>query len=92
MDEPSLTVLTAPSQRFTERCHPLEDRPMSVRENARIQTFPDDWQFAGSMSSQYRQIGNAVPVNMAYAIGKEVFKSLSGMRGKTNATDELSAI
>ena len=43
-DEPSLAVLTSPTQKQTERCHPLEARPFTVRENARIQSFPDDWE------------------------------------------------
>jgi DNA (cytosine-5)-methyltransferase 1 len=68
-DEPSLTLTTAPAQNQTERCHPTQTRPLTVREYARIQTFPDDWHFAGSVASQYRQIGNAVPVNLAYHIG-----------------------
>ena len=72
LDEPSLAVLTSPTQKQTERCHPLETRPFTIRENARIQSFPDDWQFCGSMYSQYRQIGNAVPVNLAYEIAKEI--------------------
>lgn len=76
MDEPSLTVLTSPSQKQTERCHPLEARPFTVRENARIQSFPDDWKFSGSVSSQYKQVGNAVPVNLAYEIAKALRKSL----------------
>jgi len=45
-----------------------------VREYARIQTFPDDWEFSGSITSQYKQIGNAVPVNLAYAIGRALFR------------------
>ena len=76
LDEPSLTVLTSPSQKQTERCHPLEARPFTVRENARIQTFPDDWEFCGNVSSQYKQVGNAVPVSLAYDIAKEIKKSL----------------
>lgn len=82
LDEPSLAVLTSPTQKQTERCHPLEERPFTVRENARIQSFPDDWKFCGSMQSQYRQIGNAVPVNLAFAIALEIRKSLedSGCR------------
>lgn len=74
MDEPSLTLTCAPAQKQTERCHPIETRPLSIREYARIQTFPDDWVFAGSLSSQYKQIGNAVPVNLAYAIGRSLIK------------------
>lgn len=76
LDEPSLTVLTSPSQKQTERCHPLEARPFTVRENARCQTFPDDWEFCGAIASQYKQVGNAVPVNLAYDIAKEIYKSL----------------
>ena len=76
MDEPSLTVLTSPSQKQTERCHPLEARPFTVRENARCQTFPDDWEFCGNVSAQYKQVGNAVPVNLAYDIAREIVHSL----------------
>ena len=78
MDEPSLTVLTSPSQKQTERCHPLEARPFTVRENARCQSFPDEWQFCGSVMSQYKQVGNAVPVNLAYEVAREIYKALEG--------------
>ena len=77
-DEPSLTLTCAPAQKQTERCHPEETRPLTVREYARIQTFPDDWEFAGSITSQYKQIGNAVPVNLAYHIGRCVYSMLEG--------------
>lgn len=73
-DEPSLTLTCAPAQKQTERCHPLETRPLTVREYARIQTFPDEWKFSGSLSSQYKQIGNAVPVNLAAAIGRSLIR------------------
>ena len=79
LDEPSLAVLTSPTQKQTERCHPLAARPFTVRENARIQSFPDDWQFCGSMYSQYRQIGNAVPVNLAFAVADEIRKTLEDL-------------
>lgn len=75
-DEPSLTLTCSPAQKQTERCHPEETRPLNVREYARIQTFPDSWKFTGSMSSQYKQIGNAVPVNLAFHIGTCVVKML----------------
>lgn len=74
MDEPSLTLTCAPAQKQTERCHPTETRPLTVREYARIQTFPDYWQFEGSLSDQYKQIGNAVPVNLSYAIGRSLIR------------------
>jgi len=77
-DEPCLTLTTSPFQKFTERCHPNETRPFTVREYARIQTFPDSWKFFGSVSSQYKQIGNAVPVKLAEAIGQSIINSLEG--------------
>lgn len=76
LDEPSLTVLTSPSQKQTDRCHPVEPRPFTVRENARCQTFPDDWEFCGSVGQQYKQVGNAVPVNLSYEIAKSIREGL----------------
>jgi DNA (cytosine-5)-methyltransferase 1 len=79
LDEQSLTVLTSPAQKQTDRCHPLEARPFTVRENARIQTFPDDWKFCGSVGSQYKQVGNAVPVQLSFEIGNEIYIGLENM-------------
>jgi DNA (cytosine-5)-methyltransferase 1 len=76
MKKPSLTLLTTPSQKQTERCHPIETRPLQTLEYARIQTFPDDYKFSGSINQIYKQIGNAVPVNLAKAIAKEVMDVL----------------
>lgn len=81
LDEPSLTILTTPQMKQTERCHPLEVRPFSIRENARIQSFPDEWEFVGTISAKYKQIGNAVPCNLAKEIGIEIIKSLGGYNG-----------
>jgi len=81
-DEPSLTLTCAPAQKQTERCHPEETRPLTVREYARIQTFPDAWQFCGSQSAQYKQIGNAVPVNLATAVGRSLVRSLNLLLSK----------
>lgn len=74
LDEPSLTLTCAPAMKQTERCHPLETRPLTVREYARIQTFPDEWEFMGKMDAQYKQIGNAVPVNLAWAVGRSLIR------------------
>ncbi|MDE5664811.1 MAG: DNA (cytosine-5-)-methyltransferase [Duncaniella sp.] len=79
MDEPSLTLTCAPAQKQTERCHPKESRPLTVREYARIQTFPDDWSFYGNLTAQYKQIGNAVPVNLAWAIGRSLIRAFNKM-------------
>lgn len=76
LDEPCLTVLTSPGMKQTDRCHPIEVRPFSYRENARIQTFPDEWKFEGKLSEKYKQVGNAVPVNLAKEIGLEIYKTL----------------
>lgn len=83
--EPSLTLTCAPAQNQTERCHPDETRPLTVREYARIQTFPDDWLFVGSTSQQYKQIGNAVPVHLAHAMGSSVALMLNRALSKTHA-------
>jgi DNA (cytosine-5)-methyltransferase 1 len=69
MKKPSLTLVCSPAMKQTERCHPKETRPLTITESARIQTFPDSWSFQGSKIQQYKQIGNAVPVNLAYAVG-----------------------
>lgn len=76
-EEPCLTLTCAPAQKQTERCHPDETRPFTVREYARIQTFPDDWIFTGAMSQQYKQIGNAVPVNLAREVGYSIVRFLN---------------
>lgn len=72
-DEPSLTLTTSPDQKQTERCHPDETRPFTLREYARIQSFPDSWKFVGPITSVYKQIGNAVPVTLAYYVAKAVY-------------------
>jgi DNA (cytosine-5)-methyltransferase 1 len=75
-DEPAPTLLCSPQSKLTERCHPDETRPLNIREYARVQTFPDSWQFNGSIASQYKQIGNAVPVNLGYHVGRAAIAML----------------
>lgn len=77
MEEACLTLTTSPCQKQTDRCHPLESRPFTVREYARIQSFPDTYTFAGSTAKQYKQIGNAVPVKLATAIGQQLLNFLT---------------
>ncbi len=76
-DEPCLTLTCSPAQKQTERCHPDETRPFTIREYARIQTFPDNWEFSGSLAQQYKQIGNAVPVNLGREVGYSIIKFLN---------------
>lgn len=82
LDEPCLTILTTPQMKQTDRCHPIEIRPFSIRESARIQSFPDEWEFMGSMGSKYKQIGNAVPCNLAKEIGKNIIIALKGEKNE----------
>jgi DNA (cytosine-5)-methyltransferase 1 len=83
-DEPCLTLTCSPAQKQTERCHPEETRPFTVREYARIQTFPDDWDFDGSLAQQYKQIGNAVPVNLGRELGYSIIKFLNQVYNSSN--------
>ncbi|AVK98994.1 DNA (cytosine-5-)-methyltransferase [Lysinibacillus sphaericus] len=76
-DEPSLTLTCSPAQKQTERCHPDETRPFTVREYARIQGFPDSWEFNCSNTNAYKQIGNAVPVSLAKAVGLSIVRILN---------------
>jgi DNA (cytosine-5)-methyltransferase 1 len=64
-DKPPPTVTKSPEQKLTDMCHCVELRPLTVSESARIQTFPHDWAFYGSVSSRYKQIGNVVIVLLA---------------------------
>lgn len=68
--EPSPTLVTSPIQKATMLCHPRYDRPLSVKEYARIQGFPDTWRVEGKPTDCYRQLGNAVPVPLGKAIGE----------------------
>ena len=83
-DKPSPTLVTCPTMPATDLIHPVEDRPLSIEEYARIQMFPDDWKFAGSLADIYKQIGNAVPVGMGYAAAKHLlwFDSLTAAQKK----------
>lgn len=90
-DEPCLTLTCSPAQKQTERCHPDETRPFTTREYARIQSFPDEWKFEGSMSQVYKQIGNAVPVELAKAIGLSIVDFLNKVEN-VNEIGNLVAI
>lgn len=78
-EKPSPTVPTSPLQKSTCLCHPDELRPLSVQEYARIQQFPDEWEFAGSLSEKYKQVGNAVPVGLGYVIGKTLLSYIENL-------------
>ena len=69
-NKPSPTLVTHPTMPATDLAHPEEDRPLSIEEYKRIQEFPDSWELAGPLVQQYKQVGNAVPASLGYAIGK----------------------
>ena len=70
------TVLTKCDPHWGSFFHPTQDRVISVREAARIQSFPDSYHFTGSVTQQYEQVGNAVPPLMACEIGKKIIELL----------------
>ncbi|MPM52493.1 Modification methylase HaeIII [bioreactor metagenome] len=76
--QPSPTLVTSPVQKASMLCHPTQNRPLSVKEYARIQQFPDDWIFKGTTVAKYRQIGNAVPVGLACALGQALLSVANG--------------
>lgn len=77
-DEPAPTLVTSPTMPATLLCHPTRLRPLSTEEYARIQQFPDTWKFHGPIEAVYRQIGNAVPVGLGYAIGHQIMEHIAG--------------
>lgn len=77
-NKPSCTLVTSPTMPATDICHPEEDRPLSVQEYKRIQQFPDEWILCGSLTDQYKQIGNAVPVGLGEAVGKAILAHMAG--------------
>ena len=84
------TLTTSPTQKSTGLCHPDEDRPLSVKEYAVLQGFPNSWEFAGSMAAKYRQIGNAVHVEVARALGVALTRLL-GVSGEQPVPVDLLA-
>jgi DNA (cytosine-5)-methyltransferase 1 len=71
-DEPSLTMTSAATREFV---HPTEDRLLTLRECARLQTFPDSFVFAGSAASRIQQIGNAIPPMLARTVADHIAKT-----------------
>lgn len=77
-DKPACTLVTSPTMPATDIAHPVEDRPLSVQEYARIQQFPDNWIVCGSTVDRYKQIGNAVPVGLGEAVGRAILARIEG--------------
>ncbi|NLF29266.1 MAG: DNA cytosine methyltransferase [Planctomycetes bacterium] len=79
-DLPCPTLVTMPNHASTSLCHPLETRALSIREYSRIQEFPDSWEFAGTVSEQYAQVGNAVPTRLGQVAGGVIADALDSLR------------
>ncbi len=77
-DQPAPTITGRANRKASAICHPEFTRPLSAKECARLQGFPDSWWFAGGLSQQYMQIGNAVPVELGNAIGKSILEASAG--------------
>lgn len=84
--QPSPTLVTQPTMPATLLCHPTKLRPLSVEEYARIQQFPDSWIFEGSLIEIYKQIGNAVPIGLGYAVANQVMRHING---ETDIVEEM---
>jgi DNA (cytosine-5)-methyltransferase 1 len=90
-DLPCPTLVTMPNHASTSLCHPKETRALSIREYARIQEFPDDWQFSGTLSQQYAQVGNAVPTRLGRIAGDVIAKELDQILEKDAHVDEIGS-
>jgi DNA (cytosine-5)-methyltransferase 1 len=77
-NKPSPTLVTHPAMPATDLAHPDKDRPLSIEEYKKIQEFPDKWEFAGPLIQQYKQVGNAVPLSLGYAVGNLIKNLLDG--------------
>jgi DNA (cytosine-5)-methyltransferase 1 len=83
-NKPSPAVLTNPLMPATDLVHPVENRSLSINEYKKIQDFPIKWKLSGTLLQQYKQIGNAVPVNLGYAVGLAIRKHLYGEKSNTS--------
>jgi len=79
-DLPCPTLITMPNHSSTSLCHPTETRALSIREYSRIQEFPDDWEFTGTVSEQYKQVGNAVPTRLGLISGNVIGCALDELK------------
>ena len=77
-NKPSPTLVTHPAMPATDLAHPEEDRPLSIQEYKGIQEFPGSWELTGPLIQQYKQVGNAVPCSLGFAVGKLILSFITG--------------
>ena len=81
-DLPCPTLVTMPNHAGTSLCHPTEVRALTLKEYALIQEFPEDWEFCGTPSEQYAQVGNAVPVRLGRVAGDVIAQELDALHAR----------
>ena len=82
---PSPTVVTMPNHAGTSMCHPKELRAISIGEAAAIQEFPLEWEFQGTTTAKFRQVGNAVPTRLGKIAGEVILKLLDKINSEGKA-------
>ena len=92
LDEPSWTVIAHIGMDGYMYIHPTENRTLSVREAARIQSFPDDFEFVGNQQDTYVQVGNAVPPLLGKAVGLSINRYLNDLNGHEEILDARGCI
>lgn len=80
------TIMTKCDPHWGSFFHPVQERALSVREAARIQSFPDRYVFTGNMTQQYEQVGNAVPPLLGNAIGRKIHEMIEGGSHESNSS------
>jgi DNA (cytosine-5)-methyltransferase 1 len=91
VNRPAPTMLTSPIQKSTNLGHPFEERPLSIEEYLAIQQFPEGYKVSGSLTKQYVQIGNAVPVKLAEILGNSIMEFLGEISVWENMINEVAA-
>ena len=82
-DKPAPTLVTHPAMPATDLCHPDENRPLSIQEYIRVQQFPKNWGLKGSLTEQYKQVGNAVPIGLGKAVGALLISIINNKKIKS---------
>lgn len=85
-DRPTPALTTNPAAKATMLGHPTELRTLSLREVARLQGFPDDWQFQGGVHPQFSQVGNAVPVPLGAAVGGQLARLIRAEKSTADSS------